>query len=150
MKTIRIYSLMIIILSVISSCGISERERKLEISAEITHNICDNIAKLTDSSASLLEDPASQLLASAFLNMFDAPINKSCNCVENAVKEKLADKYTIKELLDIEKDGVKQMITLTSIIKLAEVQDSILDCVERSTITDYEDFQKNTDKKLAE
>lgn len=138
----------------ILSCSQDRRGVKENFARRIAKENCQEISQLSKSVVGgILSGLSSYLSEGRIQNIETGSLGQLpenwCDCYTYFVALDLSDKFTEKELMEINRDNVKKVMVLTKIVELR--QDDMKRCIEETTneiAKDYGRFAKELEEKF--
>jgi hypothetical protein len=147
MKT-RLLFISILFSFLLTSC-VSEEQKKKEVVVEITNHLCDNITELLSDNTTNTASPNQEIIIT-LIRLLNIPAEKCCTCVIDIIEGKLISKFTYDELVEIQKDNVKQLMLAKKIIENNPTQENIAKCIKDKMLGKYEEFNNELEDKFKE
>jgi len=142
----------LLIFGLLNSCT-SETEKKQHLVKSISNNMCDNIStKLSNGIDQVgTGDETIDALAITIIESLDVPLKDFCHCFTDIMNKELMSKFSYKELQELRKDKIKQMMVASKIIEQNNIQVDIENCLQESlnkSGENYQNYQKTLDDKF--
>jgi len=96
-------------------------------------------------------DATVDALAITVINTLHVPMEDFCHCFTDLMNQELASRFTYKELIDLRKDKIKQLMVASKIIEQRDINADIENCLNGTVQKkgkEYEDYQKSLDDKF--
>ncbi|MBK7139865.1 MAG: hypothetical protein IPH74_12950 [Bacteroidetes bacterium] len=107
----------------------SEANQKKAIIKQMTNPICEGF----DNDKNTISQPEADLilaLINGLINNGAANAEAFCNCFNLVVGGALMEKFTVGELQEIQKDKIKQLMTMYRIVENKGIQNQLTECDE--------------------
>ena len=136
----------------ITSCT-SEAEKKERVVKYITRDMCKNISSKLNNSIeqNSIGDETVDALAMSIIGALDVPLEDFCHCFTDIMSKELSSKFSYKELLELRKDKIKQLMVASKLIEQRDIKADIENCLTgtlQKSGKEYEDYQKTLDDKF--
>lgn len=141
--------LVFIISIFIVSCT-SEAAKKKIIVNRMTEDICSMLGEQFNMSGAGAQTGVFNELLSQLGEKVSEESLGYCNCIKDIIGKSLLEKFTLKELEDIERDPIKQLMILSKITEQEAIQAQVLQCLEegvQNVVGEYEDFNQKLEEK---
>jgi hypothetical protein len=130
----------------------SDAEKKEQLVNLISKNVCDNLSSKSSEkfNQNRYGNQADYELAIALMQLLNVPIKDFCECFTGIISRELLNKFSYSELLEIQKDMIKQLMVAYKILEQREIQVGIENCVKESLNNageDYQNFKNSLDDK---
>lgn len=131
----------------------SEQKKKDRLVTYIVRDMCNDIStKMSDGiKQNGTGDATVDLLAVSIINALGVPMEDFCHCFTDIMSQELASRFTYKELLELRKDKIKQLMVANKIIEQRDIKTDMENCLSGTVQKkgkEYEDYQKTLDDKF--
>lgn len=126
----------------------SEATQKKAIIQQMTNPICEGF----DNDENTASQPEADLILALINDLTNngvANAEECCNCFNTVVGSALMEKFTVGELQEIQKDKIKQLMTMYRMLENKDIQNQLTECVMKK-IKNYNDFDKELQDKFKE
>lgn len=142
----------IISISLMFSC-ISETEKKERVVRNISNELCNNLSENLSKEFAEKDsyNESFNALVITLLAPFNITVKDFCVCFTKIISQELLNRFSYEELIEIEKDNIKQLMIVAKLIENNTVQTTLENCLNETidkANNKYNDFNNKLNDKF--